>query len=403
MEPRKRAQWVDIGGFAIVTVAAFVAYYFLGGKDHWPFKAEQGNLSEAAPARAGAPTIELKAKQFELIKLGVVEKRAFRIVKAAVGAVDFNQDRSTQVSSPYQGRILDVFVNLGDRVRRGDPLFTVESPDLMTAEANLIQTAGVLDLANANLVRLRGATKLGGTAQKDLDQAISDQKTAAGNYEAARRTLVVFGKADGEINSIVKDAKVDRALVVRSPLDGVISARTAAPGQLVQPGATPTPVTVADDSSMWLNAFVVEAAAPAIAVGDAVLARVPAASGEPLAAKVTRLGGAIDPVTRRQLVRAEIDNSARALRAGMMATFEIVVSQPVDSPSIPAAGVVREGDGSMTAWVRRDQTHFEQRVVKIGIQQDGHDQILDGLKEGEPVIVSGAVFVDNILKAGPSD
>ncbi len=402
MEPRKRAQWVDIGGFIVVAVAAFVAYYYLGGKDRWPFRQPSPQkLLPVASAPGGPQTVELTGKQLELVKLGKVETRAFRIVKTAVGAVDFDQDRSTQVSTPYQGRVLEVFVNLGDRVKSGDPLFTIESPDLMSAEATLIQTAGVLDLANANLVRLRGAAKLGGTAQKDLDQAISDQKTAEGNFKAARLALGVFGKTNDEIGAIAKDRKVDPALIIRSPADGVVSARIAAPGLLVQPGNTP--LTVSDDSAMWLNAFVVEADAPAISVGDAVIARVPAASEAPFTAKVSRVALSVDPVTHRQLVRMAIDNKARTLRAGMMATFEIAVAQPALSPSIAAAGVVREGDGSMTAWVRQDQTHFAQRVVKVGVQQDGQDQILSGLKDGEPVIVDGAVFVDNMLNAGPSD
>ncbi len=402
MEPRKRAQWVDIGGFVVVALAALVAYYFLGGKDHWPFRRPSPEkLLPVASGFEGPPTVELTRKQLQMIKLGKVETHAFRIVKSAVGAVDFDQDRSTPVSSPYQGRILEVFVNLGDRVKSGDPLFTVESPDLMTAEATLIQTAGVLDLANANLVRLRGAAKLGGTAQKDLDQAVSDQKTAEGNYKAARLALGVFGRTDEEIDAIAKSRKVDRALVIRSPADGVVSARAAAPGLFVQPGNAP--MTISDDSTMWLNAFVVEADAPAIAVGDAVVARAPSASDTAFNAKVSRVALSVDPVTHRQLVRMEVDNKARKLRAGMMATFEIAVAQPVLSPSMPAAGVVREGDGSMTAWVRRDQTHFAQRVVKVGIRQDGRDQILAGLKDGEPVIVDGAVFVDNMLNAGPSD
>ncbi len=402
MEPRKRAQWVDIGGFVLVAVAALVAYYFLGGKDRWPFKRPSAEkLVPVSSGPASPPTVELTGKQLRMIKLGKVETRAFRIVKTAVGSVDFDQDRSTPVASPYQGRILEVFVNLGDRVKSGDPLFTVESPDLMTAEATLIQTAGVLDLANANLVRLRGAAKLGGTAQKDLDQAVSDQKTAEGNDRAARLALSVFGKTDDEIDAIVKSRKVDRALVVRSPADAVVSARNAAPGLFVQPGNTP--MTVSDDSTMWLNAFVVEADAPAISIGDAVVARVPSASEAPFTAKVSRVTLSVDPVTHRQLVRMEIGNKARKLRAGMMATFEITVAQPALSPSIPAGGVVREGDGSMTAWVRQDETHFAQRVIKLGVQQDGQDQILAGLKDGDPVIVDGAVFVDNMLNAGPSD
>ena len=406
MEPRKRAHWFDIGGFVLIGLAALAAYYYLGGRNLWPFNPEPPPALPEAPsaaAPAGPPIVELKPKQLQAIRIGRVEPQTFQIVKPAVGNVDFNQDLSAPAFSPYQGRILQVFVNLGDRVKRGDPLFSIESPDLLTAEATLIQTAGVLDLANANLARLRGSAKLGGAAQKDLDQAISDQKTAEGNYKSARLAVAIFGKTEEEADAIARTRAVDHALVVRSPLDGVVSARAAAPGLLVQAGNAPAPVTVSDDSSMWLNAFVSEGDVAGVTVGAAVTAHVPAASAEAFVGRIARIGGTVDPATRRQLARVEIDNSDRKLRAGMIATFDIVVGKPVVSPSIPTAGVVREGDGAMTAWVRKDESHFVQRVVTLGVLQDGRRQVLSGLSEGEPVIVDGAIFIDNMLNAGPSD
>lgn len=398
MAPEKRALWLKIIMYLLVAAAAFGAYRLLFPGHNQPSEGQQ-----AGGAASTIPTVELTPNQLQAIKVGVVEQQMFRVIRSAVGNVDFNQDRSVQVSTPYQGRILQVFVNLGDRVSRGAPLFSLESTDLMTAAATLIQAAGVLDLANANLVRLRGATKVGGAAQKDLDQATSDQKTAEGNYRSARLALSVFGKSEDEIDQIVKERKVDRALMVNSPVDGVVSARSAAPGLFIQPGSAPFPVTVSDDSSMWLNAYVTEGDASEISVGQSVVARVPAASAEPIQTKVSRVGLNLDPNAHRLLARAELANRDHDLRAGMIATFEIGVGEPISSPSIPTAGIVRQGDGSMVAWVRKDETHFQQRPVKLGIQQDGVYQVLDGLAAGESVIVDGAIFIDNILNAGPTD
>ncbi len=401
MEPEKQIRRSYLGPILLIGVV-LAGYYFLGGKNHWPFGAPPQEAAEA-PAEAGPPTLELTEKQLRTIKLDKVTTRDFRVVKSAVGNVDFNQDLSAQVSTPYQGRILQVFVNLGDRVTRGQPLFSLESPDLIAAESTLIQTAGVLDLTNANLTRLRGATKIGGTAQKDLDQAISDQKTADGAYKSARLAMTVFGKTDAEIDQIAKERKVDPALIIRSPVDGLVSSRIASAGMLAQPGATPTPIVVSDDASMWLNAYVAESDAPAINVGEAVVAKIPAASDVPFEGKLTRVGGALDPNTHRLLARAQIDDPSHKLRAGMTATFEITADRSIRSLSVPAAGVVREGDGSMVVWVAKDDTHFSQRLIKAGLLQDGDVQILDGLQDGETVIVDGAIFVDNILNASPSD
>jgi cobalt-zinc-cadmium efflux system membrane fusion protein len=108
----------------------------------------------------------------------------------------------------------------------------------------------------------------------------------------------------------------------------------------------------------------------------------------------------IDPNSHRQLVRSEIDDPHHLLRSGMFASFLIRVGEPIRSLAVPANGVVREGDGTMTVWVTSDRRHFVKRTVKIGLQQDDWDQILDGLQPGETVVTDGAVFLSNVLLLG---
>ena len=86
----------------------------------------------------------------------------------------------------------------------------------------------------------------------------------------------------------------------------------------------------------------------------------------------------------------------------MLATIVIQVQEPVESVTIPVNGVVREGDGTMTAWMTADRHRFTQRIIKIGLQSDGQYQVLEGLQSGELVVTDGAVFLDNMLQA-PSD
>jgi cobalt-zinc-cadmium efflux system membrane fusion protein len=115
---------------------------------------------------------------------------------------------------------------------------------------------------------------------------------------------------------------------------------------------------------------------------------------------VTNLGATIDPNSRRQLVRSEIDDPQHLLRSGMYASFVIHVGDPVSSLAVPAEGVVREGDGTMTVWATTDRRRFTRRTVKIGLQQDGWTQILEGLQPGEIVATDGAVFLSNKLLLG---
>jgi cobalt-zinc-cadmium efflux system membrane fusion protein len=347
-----------------------------------------------------AQFVDLSEKQAGTLKVGAVESREFALLKKAVGTIDFNQNMLVQVFSQYPGKILKAFFNLGDEVKRGDILFTIDSPDLLQAESSLLASAGVLELHRRTLARVTMLLKAGGSAQKDVDQSTSDEQTAEGNYKAARNAVRIFGKTDAEIDQIVAQRKVDSTLLVPCPISGKIVARNAAPGFLTQPGNAPAPFSVADLSTMWMLANVIETDAPAYKLGQEVEVRVPAYPDTVFKGHVTTVGSIIDPTSHRQLVRSEIDDPQHLLRSGMYASFVIRVGDPVRSVAVPAAGVVREGDGTMTVWVTGGSRRFIKRTVKVGLQQDGWSQILEGLQPGETVVTDGAVFLSNKLLLG---
>jgi cobalt-zinc-cadmium efflux system membrane fusion protein len=97
------------------------------------------------------------------------------------------------------------------------------------------------------------------------------------------------------------------------------------------------------------------------------------------------------------LVRSEIKDPEHQLRSGMFANFTITVGTPLRSPAIPLAGVVREGDGTMSVWVTADRRRFTKRTVKIGEQREGYRQILEGVQAGELAATEGAIFLSNML------
>jgi cobalt-zinc-cadmium efflux system membrane fusion protein len=121
------------------------------------------------------------------------------------------------------------------------------------------------------------------------------------------------------------------------------------------------------------------------------------------AGKVSKIGAAIDPNTHRIMLRASISDPKDELRPGMLAKFVIRVKEPVEATAIPVNGVVREGDGTLTAWVTSDRHHFVQKKVTIGLQKDGRFEVVKGLQHGELAVVDGAVFLSNMLEAPPSD
>jgi membrane fusion protein, heavy metal efflux system len=353
--------------------------------------------------RAESESVQLTDSQLTSIAVGPVETHKFAIQKEAVGSIDFNEDLSVQVFSPYQGRILETFADVGDVVKKDKVLFTIESPDFIAAQSNLIAAAATLDQTTSALERAKKLYAAKGIDQNDYETAVASQYTAEGALRAARHAVAIFGKSEAEIERLVASRQVETALVVRSPISGEVTARNAAPGLLAQPGNPPAPYAIADVSAVWMLAQVVEADSPVFKVGQAVTARVPAYPDRVFTGTISRLGATVDPNSRRVTLRSQIDDPEHLLRPGMFAAFIVTTADPVSSPAVPLNGVVREGDGTMSVWVvGQDRHHFIRRTVTIGLQQDGFDQILDGLRAGEPIATTGAILLSNILYGGAS-
>lgn len=410
MFPRVTNGWAGAAIIAVIViaVAAYGARHFglsstseLGTAAR--ANAEAGKTANQSAKDKDSNSIDLSDSQLASVKVAPVEEHDFPNEKEAVGSIDFDEDMSVQVFTPYQGRIIALFASVGDDVKKGQTLFTIDSPDLLAAESTLIAAAGVLELTTRNLARLTELYKTLAVAQRDVDQARSDQQTAEGNLRAARDAVRIFGKTDADIDHIVANRSADPTLIVSSPITGRITARNAAPGLFVQPGNAPAPYIVSDINTMWMLADVAEADSPAFRLGQQVQVRLSAFPGRVFDGKITTIGASVDPNTRRVLVRSEIKDPQHELRSGMFANFIISIGSPVRSPAVPSDGVVREGDGTMTVWVTADRRRFNRRTVKIGQIHDGYRQILEGVKVGELVATEGALFLSNALATASVD
>jgi cobalt-zinc-cadmium efflux system membrane fusion protein len=389
---------------ALLIGLAGVIQHFDYGED-----AAAGVPATTAYAKAEAPetrptppplppdTVELTDAQLSSVKVEPIGEYVFPIEKEAVGSIDFNQEMSVQVFTPYQGRIVGLFAKIGDEVKKGETLFTIDSPDLLQAESTLIAAAGVLEFTTRNLTRLRQLYASRAVSQKEVEQAVSDQQTAEGNVRAGRDAVRLFGKTDAEIDSIIAKRMADRILVVQSPISGRVTARNAAPGLFVQPGNVPAPFSVADVSTMWMLANVVEADSPAFKVGQEVKVKVMAFPDRVFDGKITTIASTVDVATHRLWVRSEVSDPQHELRAGMFATFVIRTGEPVRATAVPVNAVVREGDGTMTVWVTAERRRFTRRTVKVGIQRDGFRQIIEGVQPGELIATDGALFLSSAL------
>jgi cobalt-zinc-cadmium efflux system membrane fusion protein len=375
----------------------------------WPDASAITAPPPVQPAAKIADTVRVTEDQMHQLGLVTVEPLLFRLQKPSIGQIAFNEDRSTVVVTPFSGRVTRVIGKMGDEIKRGEPLFEIDSPEVVQAQTDLIAALQVVQKARSQLalskrVLDRQTSLLAGkaTSQREFDQsnadyaaAESDVTTAEGALNAARNRLrVIIGRDQAEVERLERERVVNPLITINAPLDGTIIARKVGPGQYVRADAGDQLYAIADLSVMWLKANVPEVDIPLVRVGQDVEVRVTALPDRVFKARVTAIGAASDAATRRVVVRSEIPNPDGALRAEMFASFKITTGDGENTLAVPADAVIFEGEQAVV-WVERDPKLFERRQVKIGIEQDGRLQVRSGLKAGERVVARGAIFIDN--------
>jgi cobalt-zinc-cadmium efflux system membrane fusion protein len=353
-------------------------------------------------------TVHVTADQTHQLDVVSVELFPFRVQKFAIGRIAYNEDTSTAVLAPFSGRVTRLIAKIGDTVRRGDPLFEIDSPEVVQPQNDFIAaiTAGnkarsQLDLAQISEKRLRDLYEGKAAPLKDWQQAQAqlvaaqnDLRSAEIALEATRARLRIVGFTDAEITALKEKGTVRRSTPIPAPIDGTVIARNVGPGQYVRNDSGDALYTVADLSTMWVKAQVPENEIPFIQVGQEVEVKVSALPQRVFKARVTVIGAATDLTTRRIVVRSEVPNSDGALKSEMFASFKILTGPDQASPAVPADAVIREGDVAVV-WVEIAPMQFQRRRVKLGIEQDGRIQIRHGLEAGDRVVGRGAIFVDN--------
>lgn len=363
----------------------------------------------APPPGKGPDSVQVASEQMHQLKLVPTEIRSFHLQKAAIGQIAFNEDASTVVLTPFSGRVTRLIAKVGDDVKSGDPLFEIDSPDVVQAQTDLIAAVQVVEKTKSQLAfakrvveRQTGLLAEKATSQREVDQARnelaiaeSDFTTAQGALTAARNRLrVIIGREDAEVERVERERVVNPRITINAPIAGTVVGRKVGPGQFVRSDSADALYSIADMSTMWLKAHVAENDAPLVRPGQKLEVKVLALPNRTFEARVIAVGASAEAMTRRIVVRSEIPNPDRMLRAEMFASFRIAVNGDEASPSVPIEAVIREGDLA-AVWVQSEPLVFRRRPVELGLEQDGSVQIRGGLKAGEVVVGRGAIFVDN--------
>lgn len=366
----------------------------------------------APPTDTSLRVVKVGNEQMHQLSVAPAEKFDFKIRKSAIGQIAFNEDASTVVLSPFSGRVTRLIARVGDTVRAGEPLFEIDSPEVVQAQTELIAAVQGLEKAKsqyalAKRVFDRQTLLLAekATSQRELDEARnelagadSDLAIAEGALKSARNRLrVIVGRGNDEVARVERERTINPLITVNAPISGTVISRKVGPGQYVRSDSGEQLYAISDMSTMWLKAYVPESDIPFVKTGQELEVKVLALPDRVFNARVIAIGSSSDVGTRRVVVRSEIPNPDGVLKADMFANFRIVISAEAAFPCVPVEAVIREGDRALV-WVQAGPQAFQRRDVTIGVEQEGRVQIRSGLKPGEVVVTRGAIFVDNEAK-----
>jgi len=379
----------------IATVAAALVF---GGLGLWFLTSAPAAPADSSQQVAAIPgnSFRVTSQQMAALKIEPVSLMTFRAETITEGSIALDDDLVTPVFSPFSGRVTRVIAKLGDHVTRGEPLLAVEASEFVQAQSDLVTAKAQYDLAAANEKRQHDLYDAQGAALKDWQQAQVDLATAQGALAAVRNRLRILGKTDAEIDALQQGPKVpamNAESAVMAPISGTIVQRKVGLGQYIQAGASDPVFSIGDLSTVWLIANVRETDAPLMHVGDPVEVHVLAYPNRVFDAKISYVAPSIDSSTHRLMVRADVANREGLLKPQMFASFTILTGSETSAVGVPQSAVVYEGDMARV-WVNDAKGALSLRQIKTGRGNGNMVEVLSGLKPGERVVVSGAVFID---------
>jgi cobalt-zinc-cadmium efflux system membrane fusion protein len=387
---------------ALLTLAGAAVYGFVHVSG-----AKSGHSEISSQSRKGLQRYTPTPAEWASLTLQPVVERAFRAEHVTEGKVAIDEDRSTPVFSPYTGRVTKLLVRPGDAVVKGQPLFVIEAADTVQAQNDYIaamtamnKAQSALDLAQIQDKRAKDLFEGKAVPLKDhqqaqamLIQSQNDLRSTQTALEASQNKLRILGFSDADITSLQQKGRLNPETTVFAPIAGTVVQRKAGPGQYVSSGASDPVYVIGDLSTVWMTAFVRESDAASVSVGQDVSFSVMALPGRPLPARINYVATAIDPATRRLLVRATIDNKDGRLKPEMFANVTLYSASDHPAVGVPKQALIYEGD-QVRVWVAHEDKSIELRQIKPGLTNGDLVEVIGNLKPGEQIVTKGSLFID---------
>ncbi len=371
------------------------------------------NSEMSSQARRAMPVYTPSRAEWASLTIEPVSERTFRTELVTEGKIAIDEDRATPVFSPYAGRVLKLLARPGDRVVAGQPLFVIEATDNVQAQNDFIAATSALTKAKtqlelAEIQDKRAKDLLAGKAipLKDFQQAEaalasaqSDLRAAVTALEATRKRLRILGLSDEAIASFQDKGSINPETTIVAPIAGTVVQRKIGPGQYVNAGASDPAFVIGDLSSVWLTAFVRESEASAVSVGQDISFSVLALPGRVLEGRIDYVAAAIDPATRRLMVRANVANRDGLLKPEMFANVTIYSDSNHPALGVPKQALIYEGD-QVRVWVAPNDKTIELRRIKPGLTNGDLVEVVGNLNPGDRVVTRGSLFIDRAATGG---
>jgi cobalt-zinc-cadmium efflux system membrane fusion protein len=326
--------------------------------------------------------------QVSHVQVVTVEPSKLTRTLRLTGAVAYNAFSTTPVITQVGGPVSKILVVPGDRVKRGQPLLEVSSPDYSLLLASYLKARDTFRVADKNYQRAQDLFAHHAIADRDLLQAESDRIQAQADLSAAEQGLKILGIPNPED---LEKSPISAQIPLLAPIGGEIVERLVSPGQVLQAGTTQA-FTISDMSTVWVLANIYQGDLAYVKDGDPATITTDSYPDK-FSGKISFISPALDPTTRTLQARIVVDNPGGKLKKDMYCVATITAGTIPNAIAVPDSSILRDDENQPFVYVATGSNQFGRRQVDIGQSENGQTQILKGLSPGDKVAANGSLFL----------
>jgi len=354
-------------------------------------KGDQPANSDAATPPHGK-TRTLPQDATPRVETGVVDYGGMQQDLSLSGKIAYGEDRYSKISSPLQGRVVEVRAHLGDRVKAGAVLLVIDSPDIAQAYSEYVKEDSDLQYATRSHELAKDLYSNKALPLKDLKQAENELVKARAEFRRAKERLLSLRVPAEELNKPLDKQQITSRFEMKSPLTGIVVERMVTPGQSIGGDANQVLFTVADLDMLQVVADVYERDLALVKEGQFAKVKVEAYPEVDFPATVASVGDVVDPASRTIKLRAWVNNQDHRLKPEMFARLHIQVGDATKILVVPKEAVL-ESDGKQFVFVVEEPNRYVRHEVKVSNFTPDQMRVLEGLTPGQRIVTKGAVLI----------